>query len=162
MAGMDSLLSGSKPVNSRTDAPKVLVAEDEKVLLLMMARLLQFSGYKVYTCSDGLQALELVGKESFDLVVTDMMMPGATGMEVLRATRRRQPHTKVIIMTGTPSSETLLEAKREGAYAYLRKPFQLKHFLSVLKDAIEHSRLRYGQKSQRDAQVEFRNADRGI
>ncbi len=160
--GMDSLLSGSKPVNSRTDAPKVLVAEDEKVLLLMMARLLQFSGYKVYTCSDGLQALELVGKESFDLVVTDMMMPGATGMEVLRATRRRQPHTKVIIMTGTPSSETLLEAKREGAYAYLRKPFQLKHFLSVLKDAIEHSRLRYGQKSQRDAQVEFQNADRGI
>jgi len=159
---MDSLLSGSKPVNSRTDAPKVLVAEDEKVLLLMMARLLQFSGYKVYTCSDGLQALELVGKESFDLVVTDMMMPGATGMEVLRATRRRQPHTKVIIMTGTPSSETLLEAKREGAYAYLRKPFQLKHFLSVLKDAIEHSRLRYGQKSQRDAQVEFQNADRGI
>ena len=162
MVSMDCFLSGSKPVNSRTDAPKVLVAEDEKVLLLMMARLLQFSGYKVYTCSDGLQALELVGKESFDLVVTDMMMPGATGMEVLRATRRRQPRAKVIIITGTPSSETLLEAKREGAYAYLRKPFQLKHFLSVLKDAIEHSRLRYGQKSQRDAQVEFQNADRGI
>ena len=160
--GMDCFLSGSKPLNSTTNAPKVLVAEDEKVLLLMMARLLQFSGYKVYTCSDGLQALELVRKESFDLVVTDMMMPGATGMEVLRATRRRQPRTKVIIITGTPSSETLLEAKREGAYAYLRKPFQLKHFLSVLKDAIEHSRLRYGQEHRRDFEVGTRNVERGI
>ena len=160
--GMESFLSGFKPLNSTTNAPKVLVAEDEKVLLLMMARLLQFSGYKVYTCSDGLEALELVGKESFDLVVTDMMMPGATGMEVLQATRRRQPRAKVIIITGTPSSETLLEAKREGAYAYLRKPFQLKHFLSVLKDAIEHSRLRYGQGHRKDCEVGNRNVERGI
>ncbi len=159
---MDCFLSGSKPVNSTSKAPKVLVAEDEKVLRLMMAKLLQISGYKVYTCSDGLQALELIGKESFDLIVTDMMMPGANGMEVLRATRRRQPRTKVIIITGTPSSETLLEAKREGAYAYLRKPFQLKHFLSVLKDAIEHSRLRYGQEHRRGFEVGSRNVERGI
>jgi CheY-like chemotaxis protein len=141
---MDYHSAGSKAATATSDVPKVLVAEDEKVLRLMMAKLLQVSGYKVYTCGDGLQALELVGKESFDLVVTDMMMPGATGMEVLRATRRSQPRAKVILVTGTPSPETLLEARREGAYAYLRKPFQLRHFLSVLKDAVEHSRLRDG------------------
>ena len=125
----------------------------------MMAKLLQVSGYKVYTCGDGLQAVELIEKELFDLVITDLMMPGATGLEVLRATRKCQPCTKVIIITGTPSSETLLEAKLEGAYAYLRKPFQLKHFLSILKDAVEHTRLCYGQGSRRDFEVGSRNAE---
>jgi DNA-binding NtrC family response regulator len=91
-----------------------------------------------------------------------MMMDGATGMEVLRATRKSQPRAKVIITTGTPCSDTLLEAKREGAYAYLRKPFQLKHFLSVLKDAIEHSRLRYGYHYRSEKEVGSRNAERGI
>ena len=121
--------------------PKVLVAEDEKLLRLMIARLLQASGYIVHTCGDGLQAIELLGKEFFELVVTDMKMPGATGMDVLRKTRKIQPHAKVIIITGTPSSEVLLEVKKEGAYAYLRKPFDLNHFLSILQDAVEYSRL---------------------
>jgi DNA-binding NtrC family response regulator len=112
-------------------APEVLIVEDEKLLRLMIAKLLQVSGYRVFMCRDSLQALELVEKKSFDLVITDLMMAGATGMDVLRATRKCQPRAKVIIITGTPSSQTLLEAKREGAYAYLRKPFQLKQFLSI-------------------------------
>ena len=115
----------------------------------MIAKLLQVSGYRVLTCGDSLQALKLVEKKSFDLVITDLMMAGATtGMDVLRATRKCQPRAKVIIITGTPSPQTLLEAKREGAYAYLRKPFQLKQFLSILKDAIEHTRMRYGYQYQ--------------
>ena len=159
---MDSDSFGSRAKTATSDTPKVLVAEDEKVLRLMMAKLLQVSGYKVYTCGDGLQALELVGKKSFDLVVTDMMMPGANGMEVLRATRRSQPRAKVIMVTGTPTSETLLAARREGVYAYLRKPFQLKHFLSVLKDAIEHSKLSCRHQYRRDLEVGSRNVERGI
>ncbi|MGD8989479.1 MAG: hypothetical protein PVH57_15050, partial [Syntrophobacterales bacterium] len=63
---------------------------------------------------------------------------------------------------GTPSSETLLEAKYEGAYAYLRKPFQLKHFLSILKDAVEHSRLRDGYEYRSEAEVVSPNAERGV
>ena len=106
-------------------APEVLIVEDEKLLRLMIAKLLQVSGYRVFTCGDSLKALELVEKKSFDLVITDLMMADAKGMDVLRATRKCQPRAKVIIITGTPSSQTLLEAKREGAYAYLRKPLQL-------------------------------------
>jgi DNA-binding NtrC family response regulator len=126
------------------NAPEVLIVEDEKLLRLMMAKLLQVSGYRVFMCRDSLQALELVEKKTFDLIIADLMMAGATGMDVLRATRKCQPRAKVIIITGTPSSQTLLEAKRQGAYAYLRKPFQLKQFLSILKDAIEHTRMRDG------------------
>ena len=142
MARTDCPPTSSNPITSSMKAPEVLIVEDEKLLRLMIAKLLQVSGYKVYTCGDGLQALELVEKKSFDLVITDLVMAGATGMDVLRATRKCHPRAKVIIITGTPSSQTLLEAKREGAYAYLRKPFQLKQFLSILKDAIEHTRMR--------------------
>ena len=135
MARMDCPLPSSNPVTSSMNAPEVLIVEDEKLLRLMMAKLLQVSGYKVFTCGDSRQALELVEKKSFDLVITDLMTAGATGMEV-------------IIITGTPSSQTLLEAKRQGAYAYLRKPFQLKQFLSILKDAIEHTRMCDGYQYQ--------------
>jgi DNA-binding NtrC family response regulator len=144
-------------------APEVLIVEDEKLLRLMMAKLLQVSGYRVFTCGDSLQALDLVEKKkSFDLVITDLMMAGATGMDVLRATRKCQPRAKVIIITGTPSSQTLLEAKREGAYAYLRKPFQLKQFLSILKDAIEHTRMRYGYQYQARDGSGAREAGQGV
>jgi DNA-binding NtrC family response regulator len=85
------------------------------------------------------------------------MMAGGTGMDVLRATRKCQPRAKVIIITGTPSAQTFLEAKREGAYAYLHKPFQLKQFLSILKDAIEHTRLRYGYQFSREVE-KFQNS----
>ena len=148
MARTDCPLPSSNLVTSSMNAPEVLIVEDEKLLRLMMAKLLQVSGYRVFMCRDSLQALELVEKRTFDLIITDLMMAGATGMDVLRATRKCQPRAKVIIITGTPSSQTLLEAKRQGAYAYLRKPFQLKQFLSILKDAIEHTRMHDGYQYQ--------------
>jgi DNA-binding NtrC family response regulator len=162
MAEISSSSPGSQPISGVIKPPQVLIAEDEKLLRIMMARLLQVSGYRVYTCSDGHQALNLIEKHPFDLVITDLMMAGASGMEVLRTTRRIQPRAKVIITTGTPSSETLLEAKYEGAYAYLRKPLQLKHFLSILKDAVEHSRLRDGYEYRRRLEVEAGNAEHSI
>lgn len=137
-----------KPIAPTNKAPEVLIVEKEKLLRLMMAKLLQVSGYKVYTCGDSHRGLELIENRSLDLVITDLVMTGASGMDVLRAARRYQPRAKVIIITETPSSHTLLEAKLEGAYAYLRKPFQLKHFLSILKDAVEHTKLLNGYQYQ--------------
>ena len=162
MVRTDCPLPNSNPANSLIRTPEVLIVEDEKLLRLMMAKLLQVSGYRVFTCGDSLQALELVEQKFFDLVITDLMMAGATGMDVLRATRKRHPRAKVIIITGTPSSQTLLEAKREGAYAYLRKPFQLKQFLSILKDAIEHTRMRYGYQYQGKDGRGALEAERGV
>ena len=162
MARTDCPLPNSNPAHSLIRAPEVLIVEDEKLLRLMIAKLLQVSGYRVFMCRDSLQALELVERKSFDLVITDLMTAGATGMEVLRATRKFQPRAKVIIITRTPSSQTLLEAKREGAYAYLRKPFQLKQFLSILKDAIEHTRMWDGCQYQGGEGRGTREAERGV
>ena len=148
--------------SQRHSAPEVLIAEKDNLLRLMMAKLLQVSGYSVRTCGDGLQALELIKKQSFDLVINDMMLAGADGMEVLRSVKKLQPRAKVILVTDTPSPETLLEAKYLGAYAYLRKPLQLRQFLLILKDAIEHSRLRDSYQYRQATEVEIGNAEQGI
>ena len=145
--------------SQKHSAPEVLIAEKDNLLRLMMAKLLQVSGYNVRTCGDGLQALELIKKQSFDLVINDMMLVGADGMEVLRSVKKLQPRAKVILVTDTPSSETLLEAKYLGAYAYLRKPLQLRQFLLILRDAIEHSRLQESYQLQRGLESETRNLE---
>ena len=121
---------------------RVLIAEDNRVLRMMTARLLEVSGYAVSCCVDGLEAIGLIEKQSFDLILTDLMMPGASGIEVLKATRRFQPRAMVVMITGSPSPQTLLEAKRQGAYAYLGKPFNIKHLLSILGNAVEQMRVR--------------------
>jgi DNA-binding NtrC family response regulator len=90
------------------------------------------------------------------------MLAGAGGMEVLKIVKKIQPRAKVILVTDTPSSETLLEAKYEGAYSYLRKPLQLRQFLLILKDAIEHSRLRDSCQYQQATEVGVGNAERGV
>jgi DNA-binding NtrC family response regulator len=144
------------------NAPEVLIAEKDKLLRLMMAKLLQVSGYRVHTCGDGTQALALVARKSFDLIIADLMLTGAGGMEVLKFVKKLQPHAKVIMVTDTPSSETLLEAKYEGAYSYLRKPLQLRQFLLILKDAIEHSRLEGTYQLQKVLKRGSPSAEQGV
>ena len=160
MANTDYLASNLSA--HKFSAPEVLIAEKDKLLRLMMAKLLQVSGYRVHTCGGSPQALDLVARQSFDLVITDLMLAGAGGMEVLKFVKKMQPRAKVILVTDTPSSETLLEAKYEGAYSYLRKPLQLRQFLLILKDAIEHSRLQDGYQYQQATEVGAGNAERGM
>ena len=160
MANTECLSTDLSP--HKRSAPEVLIAEKDKLLRLMMAKLLQVSGYRVITCGDGLQALELIARQSFDLIIAELMLPGVGGMEVLKCVKKNQPHTKVILVTDTPSSETLLEAKYAGAYSYLPKPLQLRQFLLILKDAIEHSRLRDSCQYQQASEVGVGNAERGI
>lgn len=159
MANTDYLSSHTS--QQKLAAAEVLIAEKDKLLRLMMAKLLQVSGYRVRTCGDGLQALELIASKSFDLVITDLGLTGADGMEVLKSVQKLQPRAKVILVTDTPSPETLLEAKYEGAYSYLRKPLQLRQFLLILKDAVEHSRLRDGYQYQQATEVGVGNAEHG-
>jgi DNA-binding NtrC family response regulator len=83
-------------------------------------------------------------------------------MEVLKFVKKVQPRAKVIMVTDTPSSETLLEAKYEGAYSYLRKPLQLRQFLLILRDAIEHSRLQESYRLQRELERGSPSAERGV
>jgi DNA-binding response OmpR family regulator len=119
----------------------VLIVDDDKSLLAVLTDIVSAAGHEIHSSSDGGEAVELIWRQPFDLVITDLMMPGADGLEVLRAARRRQPETLVIIITGHASLQTAIEAVREGAYDYIRKPFKVEEIELASKNAGERIRL---------------------
>jgi DNA-binding response OmpR family regulator len=126
---------------------QVLIVDDDDSLLQVLADTVSAAGHKVRSSNDGAEAVELIRRESFDLVITDLMMPGADGLEVLRVARQNQPEALVIIITGHASLETAIQAVREGAYDYIRKPFKLEEIELASKNAGERIRLLRENKS---------------
>jgi DNA-binding NtrC family response regulator len=120
---------------------KVLVVDDKENMLKLFGRILG-DGYSVTTASDGARALALLAEESFDVVVTDLRMPGADGFQVLQATKQRSPETEVILMTAYASVSDAVEAIRQGAYDYLQKPFDPDAAVLVVARALERKRLK--------------------
>jgi len=119
---------------------KILVAEDEGHLADGLRFNLEAEGYKVQTVGDGLQAISLCEKETFDLLVLDVMMPGATGFEVLKNLRDRNDFTPVLILTALGKPEHVLEGFEAGADDYLPKPFDLSIFLARVKSLLRRKR----------------------
>src|SRR5574338_86572 len=101
---------------------RILVADDKDNILKLFARILG-EGYELTTAADGGRAISLVAAQEFDVVVTDLKMPGADGFEVLRATKARSPDTEVVMMTAYATVQDAVRAMKQGAYDYLPKPF---------------------------------------
>jgi two-component system response regulator AtoC len=120
---------------------RVLVVDDKENFLRLFERILA-GGYAVTTASDGARALALLATEPFDVVVTDLRMPGAGGFEVLKAVKARAPTTEVIMMTGYATVADAVQAMRMGAYDYLEKPFDPDAAARVVAHAAERKRLR--------------------
>jgi two-component system, NtrC family, response regulator HydG len=104
---------------------RVLVADDEVKLGRLLQEALSADGHQVVHVTAAKEALAQLGKGAFDIVVTDLRMPDADGLSVLRAARRRTPAPEVILMTAYGSTEVAVEAMKEGAADYLTKPFSL-------------------------------------
>jgi signal transduction histidine kinase len=101
---------------------KVLVVDDDQFALRSMARALAGESYQVVTAAGGSEAIDLLRQDSFDVVLTDLKMPGVDGLEVLRQAREIVPQAVVLVLTGYASLESAIEALRKGAYDYLVKP----------------------------------------
>lgn len=104
---------------------RLLVVEDEKKLCDVVAKSLHMAGYEVDTCYDGAQALEMIAAETYDLIVLDLNLPGEDGMEVLRALRRENEETKVLILSARSQIADKVEGLDAGANDYMEKPFHL-------------------------------------
>ncbi|OGL47583.1 MAG: hypothetical protein A2161_05345, partial [Candidatus Schekmanbacteria bacterium RBG_13_48_7] len=104
--------------------PKILIAEDEIVFRQFLKEVLEEEGYYVTEAMDGETAIGLLQTQVFDLVITDISMPKATGIEVLRFAKQTDSSIEVIIMTANGRLETAVEALRLGAYDYILKPFE--------------------------------------
>ncbi|MBK7583218.1 MAG: response regulator, partial [Myxococcales bacterium] len=95
--------------------PRVLVADDKDTILSLFGRILQ-DRFALVTASDGERALALALNDEFDVVVTDIRMPGADGFTVLRELKRAKPEVEVVLMTAFGSVQKAVEAMKEGAY----------------------------------------------
>ena len=126
-----------------SEPPKlsILAVDDDRRMRSVLKSLLAEEGHEVATASDGLDAISQCRDTAFDLVITDLMMPGASGIEVLKACRQSHPATLVVLITGFASLETAIEAIREGAYDYITKPFKMDEMKIVVKNAGEQIRL---------------------
>ncbi|HOC43881.1 MAG TPA: sigma-54 dependent transcriptional regulator [Thermoanaerobaculales bacterium] len=114
---------------------RILVAEDDAEMLELLARVLREEGYRVLTAGDGHQALARIEEGDFDLVLSDVRMPGPDGMEVLRRAMASRLHQPVILMTAFGSISSAVEAMRAGAFHYLTKPFSLDELLEIVNGA---------------------------
>ncbi len=120
---------------------RVLVVDDRENMLKLFAKILG-EEYELTTAAEGGRALALVASQSFDVVVTDLKMPGADGFEVLKAVKARSPETEVVMMTAYATVQDAVEAMKQGAYDYLQKPFDPDAAALVVSRALERKRLR--------------------
>ena len=111
----------------------ILLVEDEQIIAVTLRDDLEAAGYEVTHTADGKKAIELLNARSFDVVITDVRLPGADGMQVLAAAKRARPDTEVLVMTAYATVEHAVEAMRQGADDYIQKPFLNDHVLERLR-----------------------------
>ena len=121
---------------------RILLIDDEAIALTNLTHVLQREGYTVSAHKDGKSGLAALRATDFDLVLTDLKMPGVDGMEVLREVRSRYPDVPVIMITGHASLDSAVEAMKAGAYHYLAKPFRLAEAREVVRAALELRRVK--------------------
>lgn len=121
---------------------KVLVAEDEEITLKHLVYALQKEGYEVVGTADGMDALQKSEAEYFDILISDIKMPGLNGIELLDKIKEKNPEIEAIIITGFGSIDSAVAAMKKGAYDYVTKPFDLDELILRVRKIYENKILR--------------------
>jgi putative two-component system response regulator len=117
--------------------------DDEGVILQILRRLLEVQGFEPVTCNDPLTALSSFVEGAFDVVITDIHMPGMDGLALMRSLREIQPELPVVVVTGHGTVDTAIQALREGATGMLVKPFTGEELLAEVRRALASAQMRY-------------------
>lgn len=129
---------------------KILVIDDETGIREGTKRALTAQGYEVDAAENGEQGLELIKKNSYDLILLDVMMPGISGIELIEKIHQVDPETVCVIITGYATVEMAVRAIKEGAYDFLTKPFTVDDLLIVVNQGLERRRLSIEAKRLQD------------
>ncbi len=135
----------------RPDPRKVLVVDDDPSILTMTEDLLTEAGFEVGKCASGREALDRLQAQEWDVVLTDLQMPGVDGLELLAAVREQSPDTPVIIMTAFGTIQSAVDAMRAGALDFVTKPFRAGELLISLERAFERRALEQENRALRRA-----------
>jgi len=128
-------------LNSTNDPLRILLVDDYIPSRNVLEEFLEGDDFCIVTAENGLEAIHAMEKNGFDLVISDLKMPGANGIEVMRKAKEANSDVQVIIITGYASLETAIEAIKEGAYDYITRPFKLDEMKVVVENACEKIRL---------------------
>ena len=152
----------SKSTPDRTYRARILVVDDEANLRLLLAREISDRGHEVVVAADSAQAMEEIGRADFDVVLTDIRMPGMDGMALTEWIKHTRPDTDVIVMTGYASVDSAATAVRLGAFDYLLKPFGEMDLVTSSIDRVIQKRrleedLRWSIEELRASRASFRS-----
>jgi len=126
----------------------ILVVEDEKKLARVLQLELVYEGYQVTTVYDGREALKLINQEDFDLILLDVMLPGLSGMEILRRMRKDQQVTPVILLTARDATYDKVSGLDLGANDYMTKPFEIEELLARIRAQLRNNQNQIRQQNQ--------------
>ena len=121
---------------------RILLADDERAIAITLRDDLERAGHKVTLARDGHEARSQLTGGAFDVVITDMKMPGPSGIELLQEVKKSRPETEVVIITGYGTIESAVDATKKGAFEYVLKPFDNDQILVILRKVEEFHRLR--------------------
>jgi len=120
---------------------QILLIDDESHNREALTLLLSHAGYQVQSAASGEEALKILQETPFEIVITDLFLPGVSGIDILKRVKEDSPFTNVILITGNASAETAVEAMKEGAFDYITKPLNFEKLKILVAKALEKSRL---------------------
>lgn len=160
---MRSEFNSPAPPKSTASSPQsewslrdlVLVVDDEQSIVDSLGKIFKREGLEIMTASSGAEGLEILRKQRVSVLLTDLMMPKTTGMDLLRAAKTLSPETEVVLMTAHGTVETAVAAMKEGAYDFVTKPLKRAHVVRIVRNALEKQSLVIENRALR-AQLEER------
>ena len=139
---------------------KILIADDETDIALILKLQLEDAGYRTARVKDGVEALEMLAKEEFELLLLDIKMPRMDGLQVLKRAREAYPAMVVVMMTAHGSEGVAVEAMKEGALDYIAKPFSNDDMLKRVERAISYNRtLQENERLQQELAAEQKKTE---
>ena len=120
--------------------PSVLVVDDDRAVCRSLKNTLENNGFHVHATTSPQEAIKLIQRNSYDIAIYDLVMPGIDGMELLRETKKVAPSLPVIMITAFATIDSAVEAIKRGATDYIEKPFRTKELLTVVRRALEETK----------------------
>lgn len=155
----------SQDTASATRSIKLLIVDDEEIMRTFLNEVLREEGYEIQLAASGREAVDLLSASTFDVVLTDIVMPELDGLGVVAATKELPYEVDVIVMTGYASMETAVESMKLGAVDYITKPFNIDQIRIIVANRVKERRLRrqaaegefYKELSRRDGLTDLYN-----
>jgi DNA-binding NtrC family response regulator len=140
---------------NRNPLKRVLIVDDEAAIVSLLSTVLREKGWDVAEARSGTEGIDLLDRSRFDVILTDLVMPGDSGIDLLRASKEVRPDVEVILMTGCATAETAIEAMRNGAFHYIMKPLKIEEVVNLVEKAYSQQQL---QRENRFLKSEIRAA----